>query len=141
MAKKHVFISFDYGHDSEHRDLLNALSSLPNSEVAFEEFNPEETVKKDITETREELARRLHQATHMLVIVGSCANKYHKDKDGIGARNWQWLEIQKSEEEGMGLVAVKIEPTNAWPNPLYGKRPTWAKSFTVDSILAAINSV
>ena len=85
------------------------------------------------------MTKKIKEATHTLVIVGKYANSYHPDRDEIGERNWQWWEINKSDEEGKGFIAVKIESSNEPPEPLYGKGATWANSFTVDAIVNAID--
>ena len=80
----------------------------------------------------------IRKATHTLVIIGKHADSYHKDREEIGERNWQWWEIEKSAEEGNGFIAVKIRTENDWPTPLYGKRAKWANSYIVEAILRAI---
>jgi hypothetical protein len=139
MAKKKIFISFDYDHDRNYRYLLKALKENPQSEIDFEDLTPEEIQSDDVGRIKAALTRRIRQSTHTLVIVGAHANSYHPDREEIGERNWQWWEIEKSAEEGNGFIAVKIKSTHNPPEPLYGKGATWAKSYTVDSILKAIN--
>jgi hypothetical protein len=140
MAKKKVFISFDYDNDRNYRYLLKALAENAGSEIEFEDLTPEEIRSYDVGRIKAVLTRRIRNSTHTLVIIGAHANSYHPDRKEIGERNWQWWEIEKSDEEGNGFIAVKIKPTNTPPDPLYGKEATWAKTFKVDSILNAINS-
>ena len=137
--KKRIFISFDYEHDKNYRYLLTALAKNPRSDIEFTDVTPEEIQSYDIGRIKAVLTKRIKEATHTMVIIGKHANSYHADRDKIGERNWQWWEINKSNEEGKGFIAVKIESSNEPPEPLYGKGATWAKSFTVDSIVNAIN--
>lgn len=138
--KKRIFISFDYDHDKNYRYLLTALAKNPRSDIEFDDLTPEEIQSYDIGRIKAVLTSKIKQATHTLVIIGKYANSYHPDRDEIGERNWQWWEINKSDEEGKGFIAVKIDSSNDSPEPLYGKGATWAKTFSVDSIVNAIDS-
>lgn len=138
--KKRVFISFDYDHDKNYRYLLAALAKNSRSDIEFDDLTPEEIQSYDIGRIKAVLTSKIKQATHTLVIIGKYANSYHPDRDEIGERNWQWWEINKSDEEGKGFIAVKINSSNDSPEPLYGKGATWAKTFSVDSIVNAIDS-
>lgn len=139
MAKKKVFISFDYDNDRNYRYLLKALAKNAGSEIEFEDLTPEEIQSYDIGRIKSALTRRIRSSTHTLVIIGKHANSDHEDSEKIGTRNWQWWEIEKSDDENNKFIAVKIESSNNTPDPLYGKGATWANSFKVDSILKAIN--
>jgi len=136
---KRIFISFDYEHDKNYRYLLTALAKNPRSDIEFTDVTPEEIQSYDVGRIKAVLTKKIKEATHTLVIVGKYANSYHPDRDEIGERNWQWWEINKSDEESKGFIAVKIESSNEPPEPLYGKGATWANSFTVDSIVNAID--
>jgi hypothetical protein len=140
MAKKKVFISFDYDNDRNYRYLLKALAENAGSEIEFEDLTPEEIQSYDVGRIKAALTRRISKSTHTLVIIGAQANSYHPDRKEIGERNWQWWEIEKSAEEGNGFIAVKIDSSNSPPDPLYGRGATWAKTFKVESILNAINN-
>jgi len=137
--KKRIFISFDYEHDKNYRYLLTALAKNPRSDIEFTDVTPEEIQSYDVGRIKAVLTKKIKEATHTLVIIGKHANSYHPYRDEIGERNWQWWEINKSDEEGKGFIAVKIESSNEPPEPLYGKGATWANSFTVDSIVNAID--
>ena len=136
---KRIFISFDYEHDKNYRYLLTALAKNPRSDIEFTDVTPEEIQSYDVGRIKAVLTKKIKEATYTLVIVGKYANSYHPDRDEIGERNWQWWEINKSDEESKGFIAVKIESSNEPPEPLYGKGATWANSFTVDSIVNAID--
>jgi len=138
--KKRIFISFDYEHDKNYRYLLTALAKNPRSDIEFDDLTPEEIQSYDIGRIKAVLTMKIKQATHTLVIIGKYANSYHPDREEIGDRNWQWWEINKSDEEGKKFIAVKIDSSNSPPEPLYGKGATWAKTFSVDSIVNAIDS-
>jgi len=138
--KKRIFISFDYDHDKNYRYLLTALAKNPRSDIEFDDVTPEEIQSYDIGRIKAVLTKKIKEATHTLVIVGKYANSYHSDREEIGDRNWQWWEINKSDEEEKGFIAVKIDSSNTPPEPLYGKGATWANTFSVDSIVDAIDN-
>jgi hypothetical protein len=140
MARKKVFICFDYDNDRNYRYLLKALAENASSEIEFEDLTPEEIQSDDVGRIKAALRRRIRATTHTLVVIGKHANSYHSKRNEIGTRNWQWWEIEKSAEEiGRKFIGVKIEASNAAPEPLIGKGATWARSFKVESILKAIN--
>ncbi len=136
---KKVFISFDYDHDRRYRYLLSALKENSGSQIDFEDLTPGEIQSYDIGRIKAALTRRIKASGYTLVIVGKHANSYHDDWLKIGTRNWQWWEIEKSKEEGNKFIAVKIERSNASPDPLIGAGARWAHSFNVEAILKAIN--
>jgi hypothetical protein len=136
---KKIFISFDYTNDKNYRYLLSALAKNPRSDIEFSDATPEEIQSNDIGRIKAVLTQKIKNATHTLVIIGKHANSYHPDREEIGVRNWQWWEINKSYDEGKGFIAVKIDFSNDSPEPLYGKKATWALTFTVESIVEAID--
>lgn len=138
-TKKRIFISFDYDHDKNYRYLLSALEKNRGNDIDFIDNTPGEIDSSDVSKIKAVLTTRIKGATHTLVIVGEYANSYHKDREKIGERNWQWWEIKKSIEEKNGLIAVKIDSSYTSPDPLTGQGATWAKAFKVESILNAIN--
>lgn len=139
MAKKKIFISFDYDHDRRYRYLLSALKENSRNDLDFDDLTPEEIDTDDVGRVKAVLTSKIRAATHTLVIVGAHANSYHRDRRKIGTRNWQWWEIEKSAEARNKFVAVKIDSGNDSPDPLLGKGATWARSFKVDSIINAVD--
>lgn len=138
MAKKKIFISFDYDNDRNYRYLLSALSENSGNDLEFIDVTPSEIQTDDISKIKAVLTTKIKSATHALVIVGKEANKKHSDSDKIGDRNWQWWEVNKSYAEGKKFIGVKIDPSYDSPEPLLGKGAKWALSFKVASIIEAI---
>ncbi len=136
---KKVFISFDFDHDRNYRYLLSALKENSGSKITFEDLTPGEIQSYDVGRIKSVLTSRIKKSDYTLVIIGRHANSYHLDRAKIGTRNWQWWEIEKSKEEGKKFIAVKIERSNASPEPLKNVGAKWAHSFNVDAILKAIN--
>lgn len=137
---KRVFISFDYDNDRHYRYLISALNENTGSDIEFEDLTPEEIQSDDVGRIKAALSRRIGRSTHTLVIIGKHANDRHEDSEEIGTRNWQWWEIEKSRDERLGFIAVKIENSNATPDPLLGANAKWSRAFRVESIVSAINS-
>ncbi len=135
---KTVFISFDYDRDRHYRFLLNALNRNPQFDLTFTDGTPREIRTESISRVKAALTVRINAATHTLVVVGRDANRRHEDWREIGELNWQHWEISRSVQSGNRLVAVKIDPGFASPPPLLRQGASWARSFRVDSIIAAL---
>jgi len=140
MAKKRIFISFDYEHDKNYRYLLSALAANSGNDLEFIDVTPSEIQSYDISKIKSVLTTKIRNATHTLAIVGAHANSYHPDRQEIGERNWQWWEIRKSHSEGKGLIGVKIESSYSSPDPLLSNGTKWAQSFNVNAIIQAVNN-
>ena len=57
----------------------------------------------------------------------------------IDIRNWQYFEIAQAKAAGKKIIAVKLDKGNSSPSLLYGCGASWAMSFSLDSIKAAIH--
>lgn len=139
-TKKKIVISFDYDHDKQYRYLLSALKENKRSAIDFEDLTPGAINTDNVARVKSVLTSQIRSATHLLVIVGDYANTWHPDSILIGDRNWQWWEINKAKDEQKGLIAVKIHKDDEAPTPLKNAGATWALSFNVTAILAAINN-
>ena len=96
MAKKKVFVSFDWDNDKRYKFLLQAWDANPNFEFSFSDCSSTEINSWDIPTVRAALTRKINAATHTLVLVEKEANKKHTDSDDIGYKNWLNFEIAKS---------------------------------------------
>lgn len=139
MAKKRVFVSFDYDDDKHYKYLLNAWSNNSNFDFDIVDRTPPEIQSGNIPTIKAALTKRIKSATHTLVIVGKNANKLHPDWRQIGYRNWINFEIAKSKEHGKKLVGAKIDKRYDSPEQLLNSGAKWAMSFTHDAILKALN--
>ena len=120
MAKKKIFISFDYTNDHRYKDLLLAWDRNQDFDFSFNNYTPNEIQSDNIPTIKAGLTRKINQATYTLVIVGKECNKKHPNSKEIGYRNWQIFEIEKSKEVGNKIVAVKLDRSNETPDELYG---------------------
>ena len=138
MAKKKVFVSFDYEKDKLYKFLLEAWDANPKFDFSFSDLSSKEINSWDIGRIKAALTRKINSATYTLVIVGEEANKKHADSARIRYKNWLNYEIAKSKENSNKLVAVKRSSTNESPEELLGSGAKWAMSFELEPIIKAL---
>ena len=139
MAKKKVFVSFDYENDKHYKFLLEAWDANPDFDFKFSDLSSSEIDSWAIPTIKGALTTKINAATYTLVIVGKEANKKHKDSADIGYKNWLNFEVAKSKANGNKLVGVKLSSTNASPEELLNSGASWAMSFTRDTIIKALD--
>ncbi len=140
MAKKKVFVSFDWDNDKRYKFLLQAWDANPDFDFSFSDQSSTEINSWDISTVKASLTKKINIATYTLVLVGKEANKKHTDSDKIGYKNWLNFETAKSKDNNNKLVAVKLSKTNDSPDELLNSGASWAMSFSRDTILKALNS-
>lgn len=140
MAKK-IFISFDYENDRHYRYLLSAISSNPKFELIFDDFSAQEINSESIDRIKAGLTRKINQADYTLVIIGAEANKTHRNSALIGYKNWINFEVAQSKLAGNKLVGVKISNSYESPEQLLGCNASWARSYTVEAIINALDAI
>ena len=140
MAKKRVFVSFDYDNDKHYKYLLEAWDANPDFDFKFSDLSSAEINSWAIPTVKGALTTKINAATYTLVIVGKEANKKHVDSAEIGYKNWLNFEIAKSKANGNKLVAVKLSSTNTSPDELLNSGASWAMSFARDTIIKALNN-
>ncbi|MBE5833974.1 MAG: hypothetical protein E7309_05000 [Butyrivibrio sp.] len=139
MAKKRVFVSFDYENDRHYKFLLDAWDANKNMDFTFNDCSSDEIHTNSVTVVKSGLTRRINDTEYTLVIIGKEANKLHKDHYEIGYKNWINFEIAKSKDNGNKIVAVKIDKSYESPDELKNAGASWAMSFTQDAIIKALN--
>ncbi|MGL5435889.1 MAG: TIR domain-containing protein [Lachnospiraceae bacterium] len=139
MAKKKVFVSFDYDNDKHYYYLLSAWDANPDFDFVFSDYTSKEIQSNDVDVVKRALSRKIGEATYTLVIIGADANKKHADSKAIGYKNWQNYEVAKSVERKNKLVGIKINTLYSAPEEMLGVGTKWASSFTKDKIIAALN--
>lgn len=130
MAKKKVFISYDYENDKHYKNLLLAWDA--NDEFDFGFYDQSVDVGVDSTDPvaiKRVISARISNSTYFLCIVGKYTHK----------SDWVAWEIGKAVGLKKKIVAVKIAKDNDTPLGLYGVGAEWALSFTFDSIKSAID--
>jgi hypothetical protein len=139
MAKKSIFISFDYENDKHYKFLLTALSANPRFEISFNDKSASEIKSSEIPVVKAGLTRKINEARYTLCIIGKYANTRHKDYLEIGKKNWINFEIAQSKKNGNKLIAIKIDNSYESPDEILNSGASWARSFTEDSITKALD--
>lgn len=139
MAKKKVFVSFDWDNDKHYKFLLQGWDANPSFEFSFSDYSSSEINSWNIPTVRGALTRKINLATYTLVIIGKEANKLHEDYQKIGYKNWLNFEIAKSKKNGNKIIAVKLAKKNTSPDEILNSGASWAMIFSKDSILKALN--
>ncbi|MBE7106107.1 hypothetical protein COE51_17130 [Bacillus pseudomycoides] len=141
MAKKKVFVSFDYTNDKHYKFLMQAWDANPDFEFVFSDHSSGEIDTDSVSVVKAGLTRKINNATHTFVIVGKEANKQHKDHKLIGFKNWINFEVSRSKDNKNKLVAIKLDKSNESPDELLGAGASWAMSFTQKAILDALKKL
>jgi len=139
MAKKKVFVSFDYDNDRHYKALLKAWDANPEFDFYFSDLSSGEIQSSSVAVVKQALSKKINEANYTVVLVGKEANKQHKDHKEIGYKNWLNYEVAKSKEHKNKLVAIKLAKENESPSELLGSGATWAMSFTRDAVIKALN--
>jgi hypothetical protein len=130
MAKKKVFISYDYDNDKHYKSLLLAWDT--NKQFDFYIYDQSVDVSVDSSDAatiKRVISARINESTYFLCIVGKHTYK----------SKWVGWEISKAVELKKKIVAVKTERSNETPKELFNTGASWALSFTFDSIKNAID--
>jgi hypothetical protein len=139
MAKKKVFVSFDYEKDKHYKFLLQAWDANPSFDFCFSDLSSQEINSWSIPVIKQKLSQKINEATYTLVIVGAEANKQHKDHKEIAYKNWLNYEVAKSKEHKNKLVGVKLDKFYESPEQLLNAGSAWAMSFTQEAIIKALS--
>ena len=131
MAKKKIFISYDYENDGYWKNLLVAWDANSLFDFSFNDTSVDVSVDStNAAAIKRAISARINNATYFLCIVGK---KTHKS-------GWVKWEIEKAVDLKKKLVAVKTDSDNTSPDALVGVGASWAMSFTFDSTRKAISA-
>jgi cytochrome oxidase Cu insertion factor (SCO1/SenC/PrrC family) len=98
MAKKKVFVSFDYDNDKRYKTLLKAWDANPNFDFYFSDLSSDEIKSSSVSVVKQVLSKKINEANYTVVLVGEEANKQHSDHKEIGYKNWLNYEVAKSKQ-------------------------------------------
>jgi MTH538 TIR-like domain (DUF1863) len=130
MAKKNIFISYDYDNDRHYKNLLVAWDANKECEFEFTDHSADVSIdSNDATAIKRAISAKINNATTFLCLVG---------KDTYRS-TWVAWEIAKAVELKKKIIAVKIESTNISPDGLLNVGAKWAMSYTFDAIKKAID--
>ena len=130
MAKRKVFISFDYNNDRYYKNLLVAWDQ--NKRFDFTFYDGSVTVPVNSTSAgpiRRVISRRIGECPRFLCIVG----------EKTYSSGWVAWEIEKAVQLSRRLIAIKTSRSNTTPPSLYGVDAKWALSFTFNAIKKALD--
>ena len=130
MAKKTIFISYDYDNDKHLKNLLVAWDKNGEFDLTFNDASVDVSVNStDAAAIKRVISRHISGATRFLCIVGK-----HTHKSG-----WVEWEIEKAVELKRKLIAVKTDAENTSPDAIRGVGTSWAMSFTFNAIKKAVD--
>lgn len=130
MAKKRIFISFDYDNDRHYKNLLLAWDKNDEFDFEFYDGSLKQAVNSiDATYIKSKIKPKILAASRLLCIVGKETAK----------STWIDWEIQTAVDNNRKLIAVKVEKAFSSPGMLLANSATWALSFNFDAIKKAIN--
>jgi len=138
MAKKKVFVSFDYTTDKHFKQILETWDADPDFEFQFCIDLPPDINPDNINRVKAELMSRIHSAAYTFVIVGKHANRSDRHAKLIGHKNWINFEIFHSRQNRNKIAAVKLDADHELPDELAKTRVVWAPEFNKDHIIKAL---
>ena len=141
MRGKNIVCSFDYEHDRNYYNLLEAWNRNPDIDFCISDCTPSEIQTESVAKIKSVLSRKIGEANYMIAIIGKHSEDLHKDHEEIGFRNWQSYEIEKNYEKGNGLVIVCLDSSVSVPVSCYGKGAKWIIGFDKDKIINALNEL
>ncbi len=131
MAKKKVFISYDYDNDRNYKNLLLAWDANRLFDFSIHDHSADVSINStNASAIKSVLSRYINEVPYFLVIVGS---KTYRSA-------WVKWEIEKAVELNKRIIAVKTDRENTSPDALLGVGASWAMSFTYDAITRAIDN-
>lgn len=130
MAKKKVFISYDYDNDKNYKNLLLAWDENSDFDFGMSDQSADVSINSTNSATiKRAISAKINNATYFLCIIGKDTNK----------SDWVKWEIDKAVELNKKIIAVKIDSGNTSPSEILGVGAKWAMSFTFASIKKAID--
>lgn len=139
MAKKKVYVCFDYEKDRNYKYLMEAWDANPNFDFSFNDRSPREIQSDNISVIKGCLSKKINEASYTVILAGEDANKRHADSDKIGYVNWQNFEVAQSVNNGNKLVVVRLKSTNSIPEEALGQGAVIVNGFTEANIIGALN--
>ncbi len=129
MAKKKIFVSYDYDNDRHYKNMLLAWDKNGQFDFNFSDQSADVSIQStNAAAIKRAISAKINDATYFLCLIGEKTSK----------SGWVAWEIDKAKELKKKLVAVKISPGNMTPSGLLGAGSSWAMSFTFDAIKKAI---
>ena len=125
MAKKRVFISFDYDHDLDIKQMLVGQARNPDSPFEIVDMSIKEVISKDWQTN----ARRRIKGCNVVVVV---CGKYTDTATGVSA------EVRIAQEEGIPYFLLWGRPGLTCKKPVAAKASDIIYRWTWDNLKALI---
>ena len=110
MAKKKVFISYDYDNDRHYKNLLLAWDANRLFDFSIHDHSADVSINStNASAIKSVLSRYINEVPYFLVIVGS---KTYRSA-------WVTWEIEKAVELNKRIIAVKTDRENTSPDALF----------------------
>ena len=133
MARKRVFISFDWDNDRQYKFLLNAWAVSNRVDLSFNDQTPREIKSDNLSRIKAAITAKIKKSTYTLLIVGKEANKRHKDANKIGFKNWINFEINKS-KGNTKIRVLKLRKSYVLPEELRGTIYRYRTGYSAENI-------
>ena len=131
MAKKKIFVSYDYDNDRHYKNLLVAWDQNTEFDFAMSDQSADVSIESDdAAAIKRAISAKINAATYFLCIIGTKTSK----------SEWVAWEIDKAKDLSKRLVAVKTSSKNDTPAGLIGAGASWAMSFTFEAIKKAVDN-
>lgn len=129
MAKKKIFISYDYNNDKHYKNLLVAWDKNNLFDFIFYDASVDVSVNSEDAEYIKRVIKdRINSASYFLCIIGRQTYK----------SGWVAWETNTAINLYRKIIVVKTEQSNTSLNEISDIGASWAKSFTFESIKNAI---
>ena len=131
MAKKKIFVSYDYDNDRHYKNLLLAWDTNRVFDFGFSDQSADVSIQStNAVAIKRAISAKINAATYFLCLVG----------ENTSQSSWVVWEISKAKELRKRLIVVKISSGYLTPNGLLGAGASWARSFTFAAIKDAIEA-
>lgn len=121
MSKKRVFISFDYDHDENLKNLLVGQSRNPDSPFSIFDMSIKEPIK---TKWKENARKRIKSCDVVVVICGC----YTDSADGVR------IELEVAQEENIDYFLLKGHDDKKCVKPQSAKESDKIYAWTWDNL-------
>jgi hypothetical protein len=129
--KDKIFISYDYDHDRQYKNLLVAWAA--NELFSFTFYDSSIDVSVNSTKAgpvKRIISQRIRKSDYLLCIIGKYTYR----------SPWVAWEIEKAKELNIPLIGVKINRKNKAPKGLLRSETSWANTFKFESIKKALQN-
>ena len=129
MLKQKIFISYDYDHDKEYKNLLLAWDKNKIFDFSFNDKSADVSINShDYGVIKRAISAKINDSDIFLCLIGEYTQK----------SKWVKWEIEKAIELGKKIVAVKIKKEYESPDEIRNTKAKWAMSFNFEAIKKSI---